>query len=157
MAQAPPSRVTKALLAGLAGGGFGAAPHGVGEKKFNPPVGRHTPPPQQVAQRTAVAADAPLPPVAETLASEGLHWGFGTLTGGVYGLVAELYPQATAWRGAVFGLAINRLMHQGILPHNKLVEPVKEQPMQERISEWVTHVVYGVVADSVRRSMLKRL
>lgn len=157
MAQAPPSRVTKALLAGLAGGLVGSAAKVVAEKVFPPRVEGQTPPPKLVAQRTAAAADTALPPIAETLALGGMHWGFGTLTGGVYGLVAELYPQATAWRGAVFGLAVNRLMHKDILPHNKLVEPVPEQPIQERLSEWVTHVVYGVVTDSVRRSMLKRL
>ncbi len=157
MAKAVSSTVTKAVLAGLAGGLAGAAAKVLAEKVFPPRTEGQTPPPALIAARAAGAASLPLPPAAKTLATEGMHWGFGTLTGGVYGLVAELYPAAAAWRGAVFGLTVNKLMHEGILPHNRLVEPVGEQPAQERISEWVTHVVYGVVADTVRRSVLKRL
>ncbi len=157
MAKAVSSTVTKALLAGLAGGLVGSAAKVVAEKVLPPRTEGQTPPPALIAERSAEAAEVPLHPTAKKLAAEGMHWGFGTLTGGVYGLVAELYPAAAAWRGAVFGLAVNKLMHQGILPHNGLVEPVKDQPVQERISEWVTHVVYGVVADTVRRSVLKRL
>lgn len=157
MAKALSGTVTKALLAGLAGGLVGSAAKVVAEKVFPPRTDGQTPPPTLIAERSAEEAGMPLPPAAKTLATEGMHWGFGTLTGGVYGLVAELYPAARAWRGAVFGLAVNKLMHQGILPHNRLVQPAGEQPMQERISEWVTHVVYGVVTDTVRRSVLKRL
>lgn len=86
-----------------------------------------------------------------------MHWVFGTAAGGVYGVVAEYQPRVTAWRGAAFGLTVNRLMHKGVLPRHGFVEPTGEQPAQERVSEWVTHVVYGVVADTVRRLVLKAL
>ncbi len=149
--------ILKAILAGLAGGLAGSAAKVIAEKLIPPRTLGQTPPPQRMVERAAVAADVNLPPNAKKAAAEGVHWSFGTLTGGVYGIAAEYQPRATAWRGAAFGLTLNRLMHEGLLPRTGLVEPVAEQPAQERVSEWVTHVVYGVVTESVRRAVRKRL
>ena len=149
--------LSKALLAGLVGGLVGAAAKVAAEKLFPPRTQGQTPPPEQVIERAAAALETDLPPLAKKIAQEGLHWGFGTIAGGIYGIAAEYQPRVTAWRGGVFGLTVNRLMHQGMLPRTGLVEEVKEQPYQERISEWVTHVVYGVVTESVRRVVRKRL
>jgi len=38
-----------------------------------------------------------------------------------------------------------------------LSAPTEAQPARERISEWVSHAVYGVVTDSVRRATRKAL
>ena len=149
--------ILKAILAGVAGGLAGSAAKVIAEKLIPPRTQGQTPPPKLVVERAAAAADVNLPPATEKAAAEGVHWGFGTLTGGVYGIAAEYQPRATAWRGAAFGLTLNRLMHEGLLPRTGLVEPVAEQPAQERVSEWVTHVVYGVVTESVRRAVRKRL
>jgi putative membrane protein len=149
--------LTKALLAGLAGGLAGSAAKVVGEKLLPPRTLGQPPPPKLVVEQASAAADVHLPPPAKKAATEGIHWVFGTLTGGVYGVVAEFQPHATAWRGAAFGLTLNRLMHEGVLPGAGLVEPVGEQPAQERVNEWVTHVMYGVVTETVRRVMRKRL
>ncbi len=148
---------TKAFLAGLAGGLAGSAAKVVGEKLLPPRTRGQTPPPKLVVERASAAADVHLPPAGKAAASEGIHWSFGTLTGGVYGLAAEYQPRVTAWRGAAFGLTLNRLMHEGVLPRTGLVEPVADQPAQERVSEWVTHVIYGVVTEAVRRAVRKRL
>jgi putative membrane protein len=72
-------------------------------------------------------------------------------------VAAELSTRVTSWQGAVFGLTVNRLAHKGLLPGMDLVEPVAEQPAQERISEWVSHVIYGVTTEVVRRAVRKRL
>ena len=149
--------ILKAILAGLAGGLAGAAAKVIAEKLIPPRTQGQTPPPKLMVERAAAAADVNLPPTAKKAAAEGVHWSFGTLTGGVYGIAAEYQPRTTAWRGAAFGLTLNRLMHEGLLPRTGLVEPVAEQPAQERVSEWVTHVVYGVVTESVRRAVRKRL
>ncbi len=154
---APPASFHKAFLAGLAGGLLGSVAKVVAEKLLPPRTEGQTPPPQLVVERAEAAAGTTLPPQAKKAATESLHWGFGTLTGGLYGLAAEFQPRSTAWRGAAFGLTLNRLMHEGLLPRTGLVEPVPEQPAQERVSEWVTHVVYGVTTELVRRAVRKRL
>ncbi len=152
-----PESLSKALLAGLAGGLAGSAAKVVAEKLFPPRTQGQAPPPKIVVERVADAADAQPSETVKKAATEGIHWSFGTLTGGVYGVAAEFSPRITAWRGAAFGLGLNRLMHEGVLPHAGFAAPVKDQPAQERVSEWVTHAVYGVVTEVVRRAVRKRL
>ncbi len=147
----------KAFLAGLAGGLAGSAAKLIGEKIFPPRIEGQTPPPQIVVDRAQAVSGTSVPPTAEKAATQGIHWAFGTLAGGVYGIAAEYQPKVTAWHGAAFGLTVNRLMHQGMMPKTGLVEPVEKQPFQEKASEWVTHVLYGFVAESVRRVVRKRL
>jgi putative membrane protein len=147
----------KALLAGLAGGLIGSAAKIIAEALVPPRTEGQIAPPQLAVAHAAAAANIPIDQETTETAAKGLHWGFGTLTGGLYGVTAEFYPKATAWRGAAFGLALNRLTHEGILPRANLAPPVPEQTTQERVSEWVTHLVYGVVTESVRRAVRKRL
>ena len=149
--------LTKAFLAGLAGGLAGSAAKLLGEKIFPPRTQGQTPPPRIVVERAQTVAGTSMPPTAKKVAIQGIHWGFGTFAGGVYGIAAEYQPRVTASRGAAFGLTVNRLMHKGMMPKTGLVEPVEEQPFQEKMSEWVTHVLYGFVAESVRRGVRKRL
>jgi putative membrane protein len=149
--------LVKGLLAGVAGGLAGSAAKLVAEKLFPPRIAGQTPPPELIVKRAEAAAGTSLPDGARNAATHGIHWGFGTMIGGVYGLAAEFSPQVTAWRGGVFGLSVNRLAHEELLPRMELVEPVPEQPAQERISEWITHVVYGVSTEVVRRAVRKRL
>jgi putative membrane protein len=147
----------KALLAGLAGGLVGSAAKSVTEKLLPPRTRGQTPPPQILVERAEAATETKLPPTKEKAATSAIHWTFGTVTGGIYGLAAEYQPRTTAWAGAAFGLTLNRLTHEGFLPRAGLVEPVPEQPAQERVSEWVTHIAYGVTTELVRRFVRKRL
>ena len=153
----PDTSFPKALLAGLAGGLAGSAVKIVGEKLLPPRTKGQEPPPKLVVENLAEAAGVPLSSAVKKPLVEASHWVFGILAGGAYSVVAEYQPRATSWRGAVFGLTLNRLMHEGILPNTGVVEPVKDQPAQERISEWVTHVMYGVATEVVRGAVRRRL
>lgn len=88
---------------------------------------------------------------------QGFHWVFGALAGAAYGVLVEVEPSLGAWRGAAFGITLNRITHENILPRMGLAAPTGEQPTQERISEWVTHAVYGIATDAVRRGVRSRL
>jgi putative membrane protein len=149
--------IHKALLAGLAGGLIGSAAKIIAEALVPPRTDGQIAPPQLAVAHAAAAVSIPVDETTVETAAKGLHWGFGTLTGGVYGLAAEYYKPATAWKGAAFGLALNRLTHEGLLPKAGLAAPVAEQTSQERLSEWVTHLVYGVVTETVRSAVRKRL
>lgn len=147
----------KGMLAGLAGGLIGSAAKLLAEKAIPPRTHGQTPPPQQLVERAEAATGTDLPPTAESAAAEGMHWVFGTVAGGVYGVLAEYRPGATAWGGAAFGLSVNKLMHEGLLPRTGFVEPVGKQPFQERMSEWITHAIYGLAVEGTRRAVRKRL
>lgn len=71
--------------------------------------------------------------------------------------MVEVEPSLGAWRGAAFGLTLNKITHESVLPRMGLSAPKEQQPAQERISEWVTHAVYGVFTDAVRRIVRRTL
>jgi putative membrane protein len=140
--------IAKGALAGLIGGLAGAGAKALAEQMLPPRVQGQTPPPVVLVEQVA---GHPLPPSQQQIAMRTIHWGFGAAAGAIYGALVEVEPSLAAWRGAAFGLALNRLTHESILPRMGLSAPKDAQPAQERISEWVTHAVYGIFTDSVRR------
>jgi putative membrane protein len=146
--------ILKGALAGLIGGLAGAGAKVLAEQVFPPRVQGQTPPPVVLAEQMAGRS---LPPAQAQTAMHGIHWGFGAAAGAVYGALVEIEPTLGAWRGAAFGLTLNKLTHESILPRMGLSRPKEAQPTQERISEWVTHAVYGIFTDSVRRIVRRNL
>ena len=146
--------IMKGALAGLIGGLAGAGAKMLAEQIFPPRVQGQTPPPVVLAEQVA---GRPLPHAQKQAAVHGIHWGFGAAAGAVYGALVEVEPSLGAWKGAAFGLTLNKLTHESILPRMGLSAPKETQPPQERISEWVTHAVYGIFTDSVRRVVRRNL
>jgi putative membrane protein len=146
--------ILKGALAGMVGGLAGAGAKFLAEKLFPPRVQGQTPAPVVLAEQVAGHA---LPPTQQQAAMHGMHWGFGAVAGAVYGAAVELEPSLGVWRGAAFGLTLNKLTHESLLPKMGLAAAKEDQPTQERISEWVTHAVYGVFTDTVRRAVRKSL
>ncbi|HZU10802.1 MAG TPA: DUF1440 domain-containing protein [Pseudacidobacterium sp.] len=142
--------VLKGALAGLVGGLAGAGAKEVAEQIFPPRTEGQTPPPVALAERVT---GHPLPPEKQKTAMQGIHWAFGALAGAVYGAAVEFEPSMGAWKGAAFGITLNKLTHESLLPKMGLTAPTKLQPPRERLSEWATHAVYGVVTDAVRRAV----
>ena len=88
---------------------------------------------------------------------QAIHWTFGALTGMVYGCMVEYGREPSLWRGAAFGLAVNKLTHESLLPQMGLSAPPAAQRPQERISEWFSHAVFGLTTEVARRSVRKLL
>jgi putative membrane protein len=86
-----------------------------------------------------------------------IHWGFGALAGGIYGALAEYQPAVTGRVGANFGLALCGITHISALPMMGLTEKPEDQPAREHASELVTHAVYGIATEIVRRMARKML
>jgi putative membrane protein len=146
--------ITKGALAGLMGGLAGAGAKMVAEQLFPPRIHGQTPPPVVLAEQVA---GRPLTGTDRRLALQGIHWIFGALAGAVYGALVEVEPSLGAWRGAAFGITLNRITHEALLPKLGLSSPTGQQPTQERISEWATHAAYGVATDAVRRAVRRAL
>jgi len=146
--------IFKGALAGLVGGIAGAGVKVIAEKMLPPRVQGQIPPPVALAEQVA---GHPLKPSQQQAAMQSIHWIFGALAGAVYGAAVEIEPSLGAWKGAAFGVTLNRLTHESLLPKLGLSAPVGHQPTQERISEWVSHAAYGVVTDIVRRKVRKGL
>jgi putative membrane protein len=146
--------LVKGALAGFLGGLAGAGAKVVAEQIFPPRLEGQIPPPVVLAEQMA---GHPLQAVEQKAAMQSIHWAFGALAGAIYGAVAEYEPSVGAWKGAAFGITLNKMTHESLLPKMGLSAPAEKQPARERISEWVSHAVYGVVTDSVRRVARKAL
>jgi len=121
---------------------------------FPPRADSEVPPPVALAEQVT---NRSLDGRQRQLAFQTIHFAFGALAGAVYGALTEFEPSLAAWRGAAFGITLNRMTHESVLPKLGLTPPKDELPTQDRISEWVTHAVYGVTTDSVRRLVRKAL
>ena len=146
--------LAKGLLAGLIGGLVATAAKTLAERVYPPRTHGEPEPPTVLSQKLAGHA---LLGGEKTAAGEAIHWGFGAMTGAAYGALVEYYPAASAKDGAGFGMALSSLTHGTALPVMGLSAEPEEQTMREKTSEMATHVVYGVVTETVRRFVRKLL
>jgi putative membrane protein len=146
--------LAKGLLAGLIGGVVATAAKTLAERIYPPRTHGEPEPPAVLAEKLV---GHPLHGGEKTAAEEAIHWGFGAMTGAAYGALAEYYPAATAKDGAAFGMALTSLTHGTALPAMGLSAEPEEQTARERTSEMATHVVYGMVTETVRRVVRKML
>ncbi|SDE72937.1 putative membrane protein [Terriglobus roseus] len=126
---APARDILKGALAGMIGGLVATAAKTVAEKVY--------PPHPELARRDS--DDKKLMP-----------WVLGAAAGAAYGALAELYPPVTDRHGANFGMTMMAVTHEGVLPALGLLERPDPHSGREHRSEMVTHVVYGVVCETVR-------
>ena len=146
--------LAKGLLAGLIGGVVATAAKSVAERIYPPRTHGEPEPRILLAERIA---GHELAVRQKTPAVESIHWGFGALAGAAYGAVVEYYPDATSKDGAAFGMALSSLTHGTALPAFGLSAAPEDQTTRERTSEIASHVVYGVVTETVRRVVRKML
>lgn len=146
--------ILKGAIAGMIGGLAGAGAKMLAEKMFPPRTNGQTAPPVALVEQVTGRS---LPEDGKTAATQGIHWAFGAAAGAIYGAAVEVEPSLGAWKGAAFGITLNKMTHETVLPKLGLSRPKSEQPAQERISEWVSHAVYGIFTDVVRRGVRKGL
>ena len=143
----------KGAIAGLVGGLVATAAKSLAEKIYPPRTHGEPEPPDVLAEKVVGHHLAETPKV---IASETIHWGFGALTGAAYGALAEFYPAATSREGASFGLTLASLTHGAALPAMGLSAEPQNQTTREHTSEIATHILYGLVTETVR-SLVRRL
>jgi putative membrane protein len=146
--------LAKGLLAGLVAGLVATAAKSCVEAMFPPRVRGEPEPPEALAEKMAGHS---LEHDTKKMAGQAIHWGFGAAAGAAYGALAEYYPAATDKEGATFGLTLMSLTHETTLPAMELAEPAEDQSMRERTSEATSHLVYGLVAERVRKFVRKLL
>jgi putative membrane protein len=146
--------LAKGLLAGLIGGLVATAAKSLAEKIYPPRTHGEPEPPEVLAEKIA---GHELAVTEKAAAAESIHWGFGALAGAAYGAVVEYYPAATAKDGATFGMALSSLTHGTVLPAMGLSAAAEEQTVRERTSEMASHVLFGVVTETVRRVVRRML
>lgn len=147
--------ILKGAIAGLIAGIVATAAKTAAEAVYPPRIHGEAEPPQELADKVLGPRYFALS--SHTVEGETIHWGFGALAGALYGVAAEVYPQATDKHGASFGLTLAAVTHEGLLPALGLGAPPEDQSNREQASEMATHVIYGVVAETVRSAVRRVL
>jgi putative membrane protein len=86
-----------------------------------------------------------------------MHYGFGMAMGGLYGALAEVAPQARAFRGAGYGTALWLAADEVAVPALGLADPPTEQPLRTHFYGLAAHLVYGVTAEILRDLIRRRM
>ncbi|MGE3275514.1 MAG: DUF1440 domain-containing protein [Vicinamibacterales bacterium] len=82
-----------------------------------------------------------------------VHYAFGTLMGGVYGLLAEVVPSVTTGGGTGFGTALFIGADEVAVPALGLSGTPGEMPASSHAFGLASHLGYGLVVELVRRNV----
>ncbi len=86
-------------------------------------------------------------------AGAAVHYAFGTLTGGLYGALAEVTPQVTTAAGLPFGAGFWLLADEVTVPMLGLSKGPTEYPVSTHAYALASHLVYGLTAELSRRAV----
>lgn len=87
------------------------------------------------------------------LAVMGIHYGFSIANAFGYAILAEKCSKISALRGSLFGIAIHFAFHEYLLPRIGLTPEIDQLPKEERISEFLGHIVWMNAIDYVRSAL----
>jgi putative membrane protein len=141
--------LVKGILAGLVGGLAAAVVKTAAEKFFAARTHGEVQTHAALAERFPERMGRLLTAGEELAAAETIHWGIGAGAGAVYGGVAEYFPAATAKDGASFGMAVSTLTGR--------FSGEPEKTALEKTGGMAAYVIYGLVTETVRRFVRKRL
>ena len=91
------------------------------------------------------------------VAGPAVHYAFGTAAGTAYGATAELWPEAATGAGLPFGTVFWIAADEIAVPALGLSDPPTEHPPSVHLYALASHLVYGLVADVVRRGVRRVL
>jgi putative membrane protein len=86
-------------------------------------------------------------------AGAAVHYAFGSVTGGLYGALAEVSPQVTVAAGLPFGAAFWLIADEVSVPLLGLSKGPTEYPVSTHVYALASHLVYGVTAEFSRRAL----
>ena len=86
-----------------------------------------------------------------------VHYAFGTVTGGLYGAVAEIAPEITTTGGLPFGAAFWLVADEIAVPLLGLSKGPAEYPPSTHAYALASHLVYGLTAEAIRRTVRSAL
>jgi uncharacterized membrane protein YagU involved in acid resistance len=87
------------------------------------------------------------------LAGAAIHYAYGTAMGGFYGVAAEFVPHISAGAGLPFGAAFWLVADEIAVPLFGLAEDPTEYPLSTHAYALCSHLVYGLTAEAVRRTL----
>lgn len=86
-------------------------------------------------------------------AGAAVHYTFGTVTGGLYGALAEVTPQVTTAAGLPFGAGFWLVADEITVPLLGLSKGPTEYPVSTHAYALASHLVYGLTTELSRRAL----
>lgn len=86
-------------------------------------------------------------------AGAAVHYAFGTMSGGLYGALAEVSPQVTTAAGLPFGAAFWLVADEISVPLLGLSKGPTAYPLSTHAYALASHLVYGVTTEFSRRAL----
>lgn len=93
----------------------------------------------------------PLRPSEKKPAGQAMHYGMGAVSGAIYGVITEALPVAGIGAGLPFGAAVWAIADEGAVPALGLSKPPSEYPASSHVPALLSHLVYGLTTDCIRR------
>jgi len=97
----------------------------------------------------AVIGD-PVPEPYREPAGQAVHYIAGAVIGGIYGVLTEYRPEASAGFGSAYGVATAALLDEAAVPAASLAPAPEETPLAHHAYGAASHLVYGWVLEGVR-------
>lgn len=86
-----------------------------------------------------------------------VHYATGAGSAAVYGVAAELFPEVTVGAGLPFGAAVWLIVDEGAVPALGFSKSPLEYPPSTHAYALVSHLVYGLSTEIVRRAVRRAL
>jgi uncharacterized membrane protein YagU involved in acid resistance len=86
-----------------------------------------------------------------------VHYSLGTSVGGLYGAAAEFVPEITAGAGLPFGAVFWLVVDESAVPLLGLAKGPAEYTLSAHAYALASHLVFGVTAEFVRRTVRRAL
>ncbi len=99
----------------------------------------------------------PLSEAVKQIAEPSAHFVFGVGAAAVYAVVSERLPVLRAGCGAFFGFSLWLGAHEILLPLLGFSPSPAQMSVWEQGNELITHVIYGVTVELVRRGLVSKL
>jgi hypothetical protein len=120
--------------------------------------GRSRPATVQTADVAATVTAGRRPsPTEQDVAGPLMHYGFGIAVGAVYGALAETRPELTRFGGVPFGLGVWASADEVAVPAAGLSAAPWERPLRAHSYSMLSHAVYGLTTEAVRKVVRSRL
>ena len=97
--------------------------------------------------------DRPLTTDQKHRGGVAVHYVFGALSGAFYGATVEAFPAVRTMKGLGFGIAVWLVGVEITLPALNLTEPPWQYPFRMHAYSFISHLIYGGVAEQVRRNL----
>lgn len=104
-----------------------------------------------------LVTDKKLTKSEKEIAGAVAHYAMGVVSGGIYGVAAELAPPATIGAGLPFGAAVWVLADEALVPAVGLSKAPTEYPLSIHLYALASHLVFGVSTEAVRRTVRRAL